>query len=36
MEAIAGDTGSAIKGNRIDVLMGSKSKAMNWEDKLLK
>ncbi|QWH92789.1 SH3 domain-containing protein [Bacillus mycoides] len=28
-EAIAGDTGSAIKGNRIDVLMGSKSKAMN-------
>ncbi len=29
-EAIAGDTGSAIKGNRIDVLMGSKSKAMNW------
>ncbi|MBJ8058869.1 SH3 domain-containing protein [Bacillus cereus] len=29
-EAIAGDTGSTIKGNRIDVLMGSKSKAMNW------
>ncbi|HDR3649134.1 TPA: SH3 domain-containing protein [Bacillus anthracis] len=29
-EAIAGDTGSAIKGNRIDVLMSSKSKAMNW------
>ncbi|MBE5108349.1 SH3 domain-containing protein [Bacillus thuringiensis] len=29
-EAIAGDTGSAIKGNRIDVLVGSKSKAMNW------
>ena len=29
-EAIAGDTGSAIKGNRIDVLMGSKSKAMKW------
>ncbi|MCU9943756.1 cell wall-binding protein EntB [Bacillus pacificus] len=29
-EAIAGDTGSAIKGNRIDVLMGSKSKAMDW------
>ncbi|PGZ63881.1 enterotoxin [Bacillus cereus] len=29
-EAIAGDTGSAIKGNRIDVLMGTKSKAMNW------
>ena len=24
--AIAGDTGSAIKGNRIDVLMGSKVK----------
>ena len=29
-EAIAGDTGSAIKGNRIYVLMGSKCKAMNW------
>ncbi|MBE7121334.1 cell wall-binding protein EntB [Bacillus cereus] len=29
-EAIAGDTGSAIKGNRIDVLVGSKSSAMNW------
>lgn len=29
-EAIGGDTGSAIKGNRIDVLVGSKSKAMNW------
>ncbi|PFD41922.1 enterotoxin [Bacillus cereus] len=29
-EAIAADTGSAIKGNRIDVLVGSKSKAINW------
>ena len=36
-EAISlSDTGSAIKGNRIDVLMGSKVKAMNWGDKLLK
>ncbi|OAK16857.1 enterotoxin [Bacillus wiedmannii] len=35
-EAIAGDTGSAIKGNRIDVLMGSKSKAMNWGRKTVK
>jgi 3D (Asp-Asp-Asp) domain-containing protein len=29
-QAIAGDTGSAIIGNRIDVLVGSKSEAMNW------
>ncbi|MED1567653.1 SH3 domain-containing protein [Bacillus paramycoides] len=29
-EAIAADTGSAIKGNRIDVLVGSKNKAINW------
>ncbi|MBS9802643.1 enterotoxin, partial [Bacillus toyonensis] len=35
-EAIAGDTGSAIKGNRIDVLMGSKSKAMNWGRQIVK
>ncbi|TEA52913.1 enterotoxin [Bacillus sp. BH2] len=35
-EAIAGDTGSAIKGNRIDVLMGSKSKAMNWGRRTVK
>ncbi|WP_242294179.1 3D domain-containing protein, partial [Bacillus cereus group sp. BfR-BA-01381] len=35
-EAIAGDTGSAIKGNRIDVLMGSKSKAMNWGKQTVK
>ncbi|MGG3599711.1 cell wall-binding protein EntB [Bacillus anthracis] len=35
-EAIAGDTGSAIKGNRIDVLMGSKSKAMNWRRQTVK
>ncbi len=29
-EAIAGDTGGAIKGNRIDVLVGSDSEANNW------
>ena len=28
--AVAGDTGGAIKGNKIDVFMSSKSKALNW------
>ncbi len=28
--AIAGDTGGAIKGNKIDVFFSSKSKALNW------
>ncbi len=28
--AIAADTGGAIKGNKIDVFMPSKSKALNW------
>ncbi len=28
--AIAGDTGGAIKGNRIDILVQSKSQASNW------
>src|SRR5699024_5353348 len=29
-EAIAGDTGGAIKGNRIDVLYKSKNQALQW------
>ena len=29
-EAIAGDTGGAIKGNRIDVLVGSDGSANSW------
>lgn len=29
-EAIAGDTGSAIKGNRIDVFVADKQDALNW------
>lgn len=29
-EAIAGDTGSAIKGNKIDLHMPTKKKALNW------
>jgi len=28
--AIAGDTGGAIKGNRIDILVQSESQASNW------
>ncbi|NWK68644.1 SH3 domain-containing protein [Bacillus paramycoides] len=35
-EAIAGDTGGAIKGNRIDVLVGSDSKADSWGRKSVK
>ncbi|MDM5190817.1 cell wall-binding protein EntA [Bacillus sp. DX4.1] len=35
-EAIAGDTGGAIKGNRIDVLVGSDSAADNWGRKSVK
>ncbi|KEK21762.1 cell wall-binding protein EntA [Bacillus gaemokensis] len=35
-EAIAGDTGGAIKGNRIDVLVGSNSAADKWGRKSVK
>ncbi|MDM5157306.1 cell wall-binding protein EntA [Bacillus sp. DX1.1] len=35
-EAIAGDTGGAIKGNRIDVLLGSDSAAEKWGRKSVK
>ncbi|MFJ8412557.1 cell wall-binding protein EntD [Bacillus paramycoides] len=35
-EAIAGDTGGAIKGNRIDVLVGSDSNADSWGRKSVK
>ncbi|MDM5236825.1 cell wall-binding protein EntA [Bacillus cereus] len=35
-EAIAGDTGGAIKGNRIDVLLGSDSAAQKWGRKTVK
>ncbi|MED4313026.1 3D domain-containing protein, partial [Heyndrickxia coagulans] len=28
--AVAGDTGGAIKGNRIDVLVPDSGKAANW------
>ncbi|SDY38338.1 cell wall-binding protein EntA [Bacillus sp. 166amftsu] len=35
-EAIAGDTGGAIKGNRIDVLVGSDSAADKWGRKTVK
>ena len=34
-EAIAGDTGGAIKGNRIDILLGSDS-AQKWGRKTVK
>lgn len=34
--AIAGDTGSAIKGNKIDVFMPSTSQALNWGRKTVK
>ncbi|WP_410984253.1 cell wall-binding protein EntA [Bacillus cereus] len=35
-EAIAGDTGGAIKGNRIDVLVGSDAVANKWGRKTVK
>ncbi|GEU02888.1 hypothetical protein TuanDB_42290 [Bacillus anthracis] len=35
-EAIAGDTGGAIKGNRIDVLVGSDGSANSWGRKSVK
>lgn len=35
-EAIAGDTGSAIKGYKIDVLMPSKAAALSWGRKTVK
>ncbi|MER2059905.1 MAG: 3D domain-containing protein [Niallia sp.] len=35
-EAIAGDTGGAIKGHKIDVLMSSSSKAKAWGRKTVK
>lgn len=35
-EAIAGDTGGAIKGHKIDVLMPSGSQALNWGVKVVK
>ena len=34
--AIAGDTGGAIKGNRIDVLMQTKQQAYSWGRKRVK
>lgn len=34
--AVAGDTGGAIKGNRIDVLMSDKNQAYNWGRKKVK
>lgn len=35
-EAIAGDTGGAIKGNRIDVFVPSTSEALNWGRRTVK
>ncbi|UOY91108.1 SH3 domain-containing protein [Ectobacillus sp. JY-23] len=35
-EALAGDTGGAIKGNRIDVLMPTKEQAFQWGRKQVK
>lgn len=35
-EAIAADTGGAIKGNKIDVFYSSKTKALNWGRKTVK
>jgi len=34
--AIAGDTGGAIKGNKIDIFMSSKKDALNWGRKTVK
>ena len=34
--AIAGDTGGAIRGKKIDVFMSSKSKALNWGRRTVK
>ena len=35
-EAIAGDTGGAIKGNRIDVFIPNKSRALQWGSQTVK
>ncbi len=35
-EAIAADTGGAVKGKKIDVFMSSKTKALNWGVKTVK
>ena len=35
-EAIAGDTGGAIKGHKIDVLMPSSAQAISWGRKTVK
>ena len=35
-EAIAGDTGGAIKGNKIDIFIPSKQEALNWGRKTVK
>lgn len=35
-EAIAGDTGGSIKGNKIDIYMKSKQDALNWGRKTVK
>lgn len=35
-EAIAGDTGGAIKGNKIDIFIPSKQDALNWGRKTVK
>ncbi|MDC7770243.1 LysM peptidoglycan-binding domain-containing protein [Priestia megaterium] len=35
-EAIAGDTGGAIKGTRVDLFMSSQSSALNWGRKTVK
>ena len=35
-EAIAGDTGGAIKGNKIDIFIPSKQGALNWGRKIVK